>query len=176
MNPRTLRIRRLLPQSCGGADRSSWSALLSEKYEKASSEAAATPNARLPNSAALPPTDQDSVAARPHKNPIGRQTQAIRRVRASTAEARSGLCFDLHHIGYRIPMPMPNDATAKQHPQRRKSNGNKDRWQWKKRENRQAQPCVQAPPLPFVIFPALLPRPHRRISLVPLRSSRSLAS
>jgi hypothetical protein len=112
MNPRTLRIRRLLPQSCGGADRSSWSALLSEKYEKASSEAAATPNARLPNSAALPLTNQDSVAARPHKNPIGRQTQAIRRVRASTAEARSGLCFDLHHIGYRIPMPMPNDAIA----------------------------------------------------------------
>src|SRR5882724_5405644 len=58
------------------------------------------------------PTDQDSVAARRHKNPIGRQTQAIRRVRASTAEARSGLCFVRHHIGYRIPMPMPNDATA----------------------------------------------------------------
>src|SRR5271157_1357823 len=85
---------------------------LSEKYEKASSKAVATPNTTPPNSAALPPTDQDNVAARPQKNPPGRQTHAIRRVRASTAEARSGLCLVLHHIGYRIPMLIPNDATV----------------------------------------------------------------
>src|ERR1700730_9311830 len=85
---------------------------LSDMYENKSRKTAAARNARAPHSAAPLPTDQDNVAARPHKNPLGRQIQAIRRVRASTAEARSGLCFVLHHIGYRIPMLTPKDATT----------------------------------------------------------------
>jgi len=96
----------------GIADCSYCSAFLSEKYENESSKAAAAANARASRPAASLPTDQDNVAARPQKNPPGRQTHAIRRVRASTAEARSGLCLVLHHIGYRIPMLMPNDAIA----------------------------------------------------------------
>lgn len=93
-------------------DGRSCSAFLSEKYENHNSNAAATPNAKPPNSAAAPPEDQTNVAARPQRNPTGRHTQAIRRVRASIAEARNGLCFVRHHIGYRIPMLIPNDATA----------------------------------------------------------------
>src|ERR1700694_3857790 len=88
------------------------STFLSDMYENQSRKTAAARNAKATHSTTPLPTDQDNVAARPHKNPVGRQTQAIRRVRASTPEARSGLCFVLHHIGYRIPMPMPNDATA----------------------------------------------------------------
>ena len=94
------------------ADRRFCSAFLSEKYENHSSKAAAAPNAKATHSAAMLPTDQDNIAAMPQRNPLGRQIQAIRRVRLSTTEARSGLCFVLHHIGYRIPMLIPNDATA----------------------------------------------------------------
>src|SRR6266851_3106235 len=96
------------PRHC----RSSSSALLSAKYEKLSSKVAAMPNPTPTNSAAPPPTDHDNVAPRPHTKPPGRQTQAIRRLRISTAEARKGLFFVLHHIGYRIPMLMPNETTA----------------------------------------------------------------
>src|SRR6202158_977634 len=83
----------------------------SDKYENHSSKAAAAANAKATHSAALLPTDQDDIAARPHRNPLGRQTQAIRRVRVSKTEARTGLCFVLHHKGYRIPILTPNDAT-----------------------------------------------------------------
>jgi hypothetical protein len=107
----TLSIGQLVIQARGLPDRSSCSALLSEKCEKPNRTVAATPNATPPNSAALPPTDQQNVAARPHRNPLGRQIQAIRRVRLSTTEARSGLCFLLHHKGYRIPILAPNDDT-----------------------------------------------------------------
>ena len=88
----------------------SW-AFLSEKYENESSKADAAPNAKATHCAAMLPTDQDNIAARPQRNPPGRQAQAIRRVRLSSAEVRNGLCFVLHHIGYRIPIIAPNDVT-----------------------------------------------------------------
>src|SRR5258708_7820734 len=75
------------------------SAFASEKYENNNNKRAAPANANATHSAATLPTDQDNIAARPRINPLGRQTQAIRRVCASTAEARSGLRFVLHHIG-----------------------------------------------------------------------------
>jgi hypothetical protein len=98
-------------QSWGLADRRSCAAFLSKKYENESSKAAAAPNAKATHSAATLPTDQDNIAARPQRNPLGRQTQAIRRVRVSPTEARTGLCFVLHHNGYRIPILTANDAT-----------------------------------------------------------------
>src|SRR5260370_39775527 len=96
----------------GVGDSSFRSAFLSEKCEKHNNRKAAAANANATHSAASVPTDQDSIAAMPQRNPLGRQIQAIRRVRLSTTEVRSGLCFVLHHNGYRIPKLTPKDATT----------------------------------------------------------------
>lgn len=78
-------------QTKGLGDRSFCSALLSDEYENHMSKAAALANTKATNSAAPVPTDHDSIDARPQRNPLGRQIQAIRRARVSTAEGPSGL-------------------------------------------------------------------------------------
>src|SRR5258708_11904347 len=93
-------------------NRSSCSAFLSEKCENHNNKKAAAENANATHSAASVPTDQDNIAAMPQRNPLGRQIQAIRRVRLSTTEARRGLCFVLHHNGYRIPILTATVATT----------------------------------------------------------------
>lgn len=109
---RPLSIGPLALQSRRLADCSSCFAVFSEEYENHSSKTAAALNPKLIHSAAVLPTDQESIATIPKRNPTGRQTQAIRRVRFSMTVARRGLCFVLHHIGYRIPILRPKNTTT----------------------------------------------------------------
>jgi len=109
---RPLSIGPLALQARGLADCSSCFAVFSEEYDNHSSKMAAALNTKLTHSAPRLPTDQESIATIPKRNPTGRQTQAIRRVRFSMTVARRGLCFVLHHIGYRIPILRPKNTTT----------------------------------------------------------------